>query len=775
MKSMKKGIVLLLVILTLAAMMFALASCKEEPNNEHKHNYVAEVVSPTCTQKGYTKHTCECGDSYTDTETAMVAHSMTQVEAKPATCSAEGYSAYSVCSVCGHKEGESVIPALPHTYESTYTYPTLDTAGSRTSVCKVCNYTKTVTIDALSATLPNLAKSLAQMIKLSAATIEISEGSELVYVSELNDYTEDTGLKGVVFVEIAEAYIDAEGLNGHLKVKIGMAEAEIDGSVAVENVVPNKDNAEFLELYVYLNGDVVSLEFNDEELSVNVSEKLFGVVAQMFGMEDYEDVLEVASLTQNVAKLIPLAEKAITSATKQITTVSPEYIKHIEALLGEELVVKTIDADGNTVYTLNTAGLKKLLEEIDGKTVAEYLETVYGKDVVGALASFLKTLPDKTVKEIANAAVDFAEGAEVEIGEVYMIIDLYVYFATSQSFNIESEIAERYDMTLADVLAELAGVEGEDKAEFIASMKEDLTEAAEVIETVTFEKILGPLLGFEMDAEEGAFDAIYEAIDMMGDVIALEVTVDAEGKIIAMNLETEAGTLDYEVDGENTVMNLVMANGVEITVTTNANGATAVISQDGEIASSVSLTYTETSLAYEITDGENTMLKLEIELNDQADKIISASLEINDYIYRAYGEDDYKEVEREFVSVFNGSYELTDNETGMDYARVEIEGMAFIVGYEVTEGGVNIVVTDEEENTLAEVEVLINGEPVSIEIVADVLGQTFLDAAVSVTETKTDDSYACTINIDIDRLLLASGEMGSNYVEFDGSIKFNVA
>ena len=41
----------------------------------HKHEYTDEVVAPTCTEKGYTKHTCECGDIYQDSEVQAKGHS----------------------------------------------------------------------------------------------------------------------------------------------------------------------------------------------------------------------------------------------------------------------------------------------------------------------------------------------------------------------------------------------------------------------------------------------------------------------------------------------------------------------------------------------------------------------------------------------------------------------------------------------------------------------------------------------------------------------------
>lgn len=40
----------------------------------HEHSYTAVVTPPTCTEKGYTTHTCSCGDSYVDTYTDALGH-----------------------------------------------------------------------------------------------------------------------------------------------------------------------------------------------------------------------------------------------------------------------------------------------------------------------------------------------------------------------------------------------------------------------------------------------------------------------------------------------------------------------------------------------------------------------------------------------------------------------------------------------------------------------------------------------------------------------------
>ena len=76
----------------------------------HEHSYTAVVTAPTCTEKGYTTHTCACGDSYVDT----------------------------------------YVDALGHAWDSgTVTkQPTATETGVRTYTCTRCSATKTETIPA---------------------------------------------------------------------------------------------------------------------------------------------------------------------------------------------------------------------------------------------------------------------------------------------------------------------------------------------------------------------------------------------------------------------------------------------------------------------------------------------------------------------------------------------------------------------------------------------------------------------------------------------------
>ena len=76
----------------------------------HEHSYDAVVTAPTCTEKGYTTHTCACGDSYVDTYVDALGHAWDNGKVtKPATEAEDGVKTFT-CTRCGETKTE-VIPA----------------------------------------------------------------------------------------------------------------------------------------------------------------------------------------------------------------------------------------------------------------------------------------------------------------------------------------------------------------------------------------------------------------------------------------------------------------------------------------------------------------------------------------------------------------------------------------------------------------------------------------------------------------------------------------
>ena len=167
---------------------FATFRCIRE--TAHEHSYTAVVTAPTCTEKGYTTHTCSCGHSYVDTYTDALGHawdsgkvtkqptetetgvktytctrcSATKTETIPVlphthsykavvtapTCTEKGYTTHT-CS-CGDSYVDTYVDALGHAWDSgTVTkQPTATETGVRTYTCTRCSATKTETIPAVS-------------------------------------------------------------------------------------------------------------------------------------------------------------------------------------------------------------------------------------------------------------------------------------------------------------------------------------------------------------------------------------------------------------------------------------------------------------------------------------------------------------------------------------------------------------------------------------------------------------------------------------------------
>ncbi len=114
---------------------------KEISANGHKYDSV--VTAPTCTEGGYTTHTCSvCGHSYKDAQTSARGHEFSGwVTITESTCTEKG-SKRRTCLGCAMVE-TGVIDAKGHSYIETVTKPTCTEGGYTTYVCSECSHTYT--------------------------------------------------------------------------------------------------------------------------------------------------------------------------------------------------------------------------------------------------------------------------------------------------------------------------------------------------------------------------------------------------------------------------------------------------------------------------------------------------------------------------------------------------------------------------------------------------------------------------------------------------------
>ena len=143
------------------------------------HSYADNVVAPTCTQPGYTTHTCQkCGHSYQDSETAALGHSYIHTVVDP-TCEAPGYTTH-ICDRCGDSYTDGETAALGHSYVSVVTPPTTKEQGYTTHTCQNCghSYVDSYTDPVKNTITVTVTKTFA---KVTASAVNVRKGPGTAY------------------------------------------------------------------------------------------------------------------------------------------------------------------------------------------------------------------------------------------------------------------------------------------------------------------------------------------------------------------------------------------------------------------------------------------------------------------------------------------------------------------------------------------------------------------------------------------------------------------
>lgn len=104
------------------------------------HTYQAAATPPTCTEAGYSTHTCSrCNDSYVSNSVDALGHREVIDGAVDATCTQSGLTAGSHCERCGQVlVPQTKTSPLAHMYKKTVTLPTCTEAGYTTYICTRC-------------------------------------------------------------------------------------------------------------------------------------------------------------------------------------------------------------------------------------------------------------------------------------------------------------------------------------------------------------------------------------------------------------------------------------------------------------------------------------------------------------------------------------------------------------------------------------------------------------------------------------------------------------
>ena len=757
-----KRVFLMLMVLALAvSFVFVMSSCSKKNNNKndstaHEHAYASEVIAPTCVAGGYTKYTCACGDTYTGNETAATAqHSMVNVAAKAPTCIEVGYAAdHKSCTVCGHTEGDAtVLNKTGHKNTTTYVYPTVNEAGSKTSVCSVCNHTETKTLDAMTVSNPKVSAFVAKLIGSVAYSVEIGENSSFVYIMDSDNDEVHADSKDMIVVKVLEAAISGKNdkLAGHLGVEFVISSVSEDETVEAYE--------ETITASIFVNGDDVSIEVTSSEMdeattdSVNLTETLYNIICNMAYVE-YEDAVTIYYVFNQIAKCLPIAEGIIDNIVDSIPEISEncgQAIVDIFELINKDIIVEINNADGSTSYKVDLAALKHVLDLIEEEKALEaYIESLFGAESSDEILEFIETLPNKTIKEISEAIIEIAEATDASIEDLYYIVDFIIYWTTDTEICIENEIYSRYDMTLAELIAEANGVTGEDAEELISAIQDAFAEAVNFIETTTVKNFINMMIGADADDELTFIEDIEQLIDELDGVVSLEFVLNAEGKLASFEATMMDGTVVCAfVEDDGTITATVIVDGAEVVLTYTEGHCTVVgkyeddvifsgeiVENNGAITATVVVDGgVEVVLTY--TEGHCTVVG-----KYEGDVVFSGDVSMTEVVN---GDETTKK--------FTVTYET-------EYATITYVTEVTVRGNDIVKADVSIVAKDAETSEVYydySAEITQGENSLKLDVYMEAYGDVMVDGSVTLEAAQNGSKTEYTLAIDADKIFMGYG------------------
>ena len=175
----KKIIVVLFAAVFCCSLAAGLTACKKI---SHEHTYETEVVAPTCTEQGYTLHTCTgCGDSYKDTYVSALGHSY----GEPSWAWSEDYTNATATFTCTN-DSEHVDTLTATVTDKVTTPATCTTDGEKDCTATVTFNNQTYT-DVKTVTVEKTGHSISGNSCVYCGQ-PASEGLDMVLISE-GEYT----------------------------------------------------------------------------------------------------------------------------------------------------------------------------------------------------------------------------------------------------------------------------------------------------------------------------------------------------------------------------------------------------------------------------------------------------------------------------------------------------------------------------------------------------------------------------------------------------------
>lgn len=288
-----------------------LFGCKNEA--PHSHTYTDKIIAPTCTERGYTTHTCECGESYIDSYVSAIDHSpkasVIENEIK-ADCTATGsYDEVIRCAVCNE-----IVSSIHKTTEKTghnYKDGICSVCGDKDKLYELSGITledKIVTYDgtayslSIKGVLPN------GLTVIYTNNEKINAGTYTVTATIKDDINVYKTLSAVLTIEKRELNVVFSGktdlvYNGNEQKTITATPVNLVGNDTVDIIITH--SGAMIEDGVYTATATIAGNANykltqNNTVTVTISRATHTVTFKQEGQPDIvRTVLDLAGLTEN--------------------------------------------------------------------------------------------------------------------------------------------------------------------------------------------------------------------------------------------------------------------------------------------------------------------------------------------------------------------------------------------------------------------------------------------------------------------------------------------
>ena len=337
------------------------------------HTYKDTVTKPTCTDKGYTTHKCDCGNSYVDSYIDAKGHAWDNGKVtKEPTESETGIKTFT-CKNCNETKTES-IPTIAHThkYTATVTAPTCTEKGYTTYKC-ACGSTYTDN--------PVAEKGHTESVTKGKASTCLKTGlTDKIFCSVCQ-----TVLKESTVIPKKEHSFDAKGCS-----VCGIKFADNDGYLCLATF----QNGKALQAF-YNELDRIAAEFHasGKDIAASGEIAMVGHIAQSnFGLTLDEAILAFSFYKNDHPNYFWIYPGYATTTMGEFALItSAEYCLAINRATHEQLIHSALNEylelvkDEDSAYEMALAFHDKIITSTVYSATEEDMNAVWAHNVIGVL------------------------------------------------------------------------------------------------------------------------------------------------------------------------------------------------------------------------------------------------------------------------------------------------------------------------------------------------------------------------------------------------------